>query len=148
MPTKLTTIVEGQVIFFPTWGVLTKEELQQYDQDYYAVIEASPHMFVHGIYDYAELHGLPPLRDLTNLRVGKHPRVGWTVFTGAKNVLFKFLVSTTVQFFKQRIRFFDTNAEALAFLQSMDSTLPDLSGFDLDTLAAQIRSTNSESARS
>jgi hypothetical protein len=138
MPTRLTPIVDGQLYFFPTWDVLTKEELQQYDRDFYAVIEASPYPLVHSIYDYSELKGLPPLKDLTNLKVGHHPRAGWTIFTGAKNVLFKFLVSTTVQFFKQRIRFADTNAEALAFLQSVDSTLPDLSGVDLDAIAAQV----------
>lgn len=138
MPTKLVPIVDGQLYFFPTWDILTREELQQYDRDFYAAIEASPHPLVHSIYDYSELKGLPPLKDLTSLKVGHHPRAGWTVFTGAKNVLFKFLVSTTVQFFKQRIRFADTNADALAFLQAVDTTLPDLSGVDLDAIAAQV----------
>ncbi|MBK8138822.1 MAG: hypothetical protein IPK52_23910 [Chloroflexi bacterium] len=146
MPTKLVTIVDEQVVFFPTWGTLSKEELKRYDQDYWNVLEASTKTFVHGIYDYSGLNGLPPLRELTNLRVGKHPRVGWSVFTGVHNVLLKFFASVTVQFFGQRVRFVDTNADALKFLQSVDATLPDLSRFNLDAVTVETRAVHEKAS--
>lgn len=144
MPTKQVTIVEGQVVFFPTWGTLSKDELKRYDEEYLGVLEKTSHTFVHGIYDYSGLNGLPPLRELTNLRVGKHPKVGWSVFTGVRSAVLKFFASLTVQFFGQRVRFVDTNADALKFLQSVDATLPVLSHVDLDEITVRTRATYGE----
>jgi hypothetical protein len=85
-------------------------------------------------YDYTNLEGFPSLIDLAALEAGKESNIGWTVFTGVKNKVVRMLVSLTVQLFKQRVRFLDTNREALQFLAEMDEPLPDLSGIDLDAI--------------
>jgi hypothetical protein len=137
MPYKLTTLVDEHLNLLTSWGIVTVNDLQAFDQEALAFTRASSKPLVHSIFDYTHIEALPSLKDLAAVRVGKEPNVGWTVFTGVKNKVLRMLLSLTVQLVGQRVRFFETNREALEFLAGMDETLPDLSHFDLDAISRE-----------
>jgi hypothetical protein len=73
------------------------------------------------------------------VKSGRHPRVVWLIIVALENKLMKFFVSATGPVFGLRLRFMDTVAEALAFLQDVDSTLPNLQSIDLKAAETRTR---------
>lgn len=139
MPFGVTWLVEDKLLLLQAWGLFGLNEMNQMDAKIGAMLDRSSSPLVHGIHDHRQTSQIPSAKDLMKIKSGSHPRVGWLVFVGLDNKLLKFFVSTTGQVLKLRVRFMDTIEEALAFLQDMDSTLPDLKAIDLDTAQARVR---------
>ena len=135
----VTWLVDGKLLLFNSWGKMNLEELHEMDIRIGAMLDNSQSPLVHGIHDHRKTLQLPSAKDLMKLKSGSHPRVGWLVFIGLNNKLLKFFVSATGQVFNIRLRFMDTVEEALAFLQDMDSTLPDLKSINIAAAEARIR---------
>ncbi len=131
MPTGLAWLVPDQLILVKGWHQLKTEELADFDDRVLAALDGTKAPLVHGIHDYSEAEAMPPIQELSKLKSGRHPKVGWVIVIGLDNRLFKFFVSTTLQIFRVRIRFMDDIASALAFLQDIDSSLPDLKSVDV-----------------
>ena len=53
-------------------------------------------------------------------------RLGWVIIFGSDDRIVKFIASAIASMFKTRFRFFYTQEEAFAFLNSVDEMLPDL----------------------
>ncbi|MBN8635535.1 MAG: hypothetical protein J0M07_09460 [Anaerolineae bacterium] len=137
MPVGLAWLVEGKLILAKGWHALRADELPDFDERVLATIDQVSGSLLHGIHDYSEVETMPRIQDLSKLKSGRHPKIGWVVVIGLDDRLLKFFVSTTLQIFGVRIRFMDNMEAALAFLQEVDSTLPDLSQIDIP--AAQRR---------
>ncbi|MCA9884328.1 MAG: hypothetical protein KC708_15205, partial [Anaerolineae bacterium] len=58
-----------------------------------------------------------------------NPRLGWIIFYGRDDRIMQFLSSSVAAIFKARFRFFYSQEEAFAFLNSVDQELPDLSKY-------------------
>jgi hypothetical protein len=58
--------------------------------------------------------------------MGRHPKLGWVVVVEQGNKITQFLTTIMAGVFKAQLRYFATFEEAIAFLQQVDSTLPDL----------------------
>ena len=56
-------------------------------------------------------------------------RLGWVIIFGSDDRIVKFIASAIASMFKTRFRFFYTQEEAFAFLNSVDENLPDLSKY-------------------
>ncbi|MCA9895879.1 MAG: hypothetical protein KC615_23000 [Anaerolineae bacterium] len=56
-----------------------------------------------------------------------NPKLGWVIFYGRDDRLMQFISSAVAAMFRTRFRFFYTQEEAFAFLNSVDQELPDLS---------------------
>lgn len=138
MPWRIVHLVKGHLGLTPLWGQFTQEELKQYDETALDAISRGQHPLMHNIYDCSGLDSLPPLMEMSKLQVGQHPRVGWIIFVGIRSDLLKFVLSMTTQMFGHRLRFMKSHAEALQFLQQVDSTLPDLGKFDVPVMVNQI----------
>jgi hypothetical protein len=139
MPDKIIHLVDHHLLFIVTWGKVDSQDLVAYDQNVIRIMDEASVPLLHAIYDYTHAEALPSLKDLSTLKSGNHPKVGWSVFVGVPNPFIKFLVSVTVQIMRARLRFVDTFEEAKAFMQEVDSTLPDLNRFDLKAIGDQAR---------
>ncbi|MCS7072572.1 MAG: hypothetical protein NZM00_13780 [Anaerolinea sp.] len=124
MPHVITPLVDGHLVLVTTWGILTSEELQQYDQAICALFDKAARSEVHVLYDWSRLDAMPSLADIRAIRQVTHPKRGWAVFVSVRQALIRFVLALASQLFNYRIRFFDTYAAALAFLNSVDPTLP------------------------
>jgi hypothetical protein len=138
MPWRIIHLVDSHLGVTPVWGKFGVDELKEYDAVALASMSRGQHPLIHNIYDCTGLEALPPLVEMGRLQVARHPKVGWVIFVGIQNDMLKFMLSITTQMFGQRLRFMNSHAEALQFMQQMDSTLPDLSRFDVPALVAQI----------
>jgi hypothetical protein len=140
MADKIIHLVDHHLLFIVTWGKVGPDDLIIYDQNVIRILDEATVPLLHAIYDYTHAEALPSLKDLSTLKSGNHPKVGWSVFVGVPNPFIKFLVSVTVQIMRARLRFFDTFDEAKQFIQEMDSSLPDLTPFDLKAIGDEARS--------
>ncbi len=138
---SVTWLVEGKLLLFNSWGKVNVNELKEMDHRIGAMLESSTAPLVHGIHDHSRAEHIPSAKDLMKVKSGNHPRVGWLIIVGLDNKLMKFFVSATGQVFGLRLRFMNSVAEALDFLQDVDSTLPDLQSIDLTAAETRIRET-------
>ncbi|MGQ9909204.1 MAG: hypothetical protein ACUVS2_10260 [Candidatus Flexifilum sp.] len=124
MPHTITPLVEGHLLLVTTWGTLAGEELRRYDEAICALFDGAAGAQVHVLYDWSGLNAMPTLADIRGMRQIAHPKRGWAVFVGVRQPLIRFLLGLAAQIVNYPIRFFNTRAEALAFLHSIDPTLP------------------------
>lgn len=124
---KWYTLVEGQVYLSTGSGSVTLEIMQQLDQDFTAVLDASPHAMVHLIHDARSIVSLPPLNEVRKLSYPFHPKMGYSLTVGAiSNGLMRFIVSMGAAIMKARTKDVATLSEAYAYLIAKDPTLPAL----------------------
>ena len=80
-------------------------------------------------------HALPEMQDAEAdmldqaFFVEDNSRLGWVIIFGSDDRIVKFIASAIASMFKTRFRFFYTQGEAFAFLNSVDENLPDLSKY-------------------
>lgn len=126
MPFRIDWLVEQHLVYINVHGTTTVEDLRNYDDYALRVLDESPHPLVHTIYDYSQAQIVPPLQETVKMKAGKHPNVGWVIFVNMQDIMTRFILSTASQVFRLRFRSFKTLEEALEFIQSVDSTLPNL----------------------
>jgi hypothetical protein len=127
MPHEITWLVDMRVIYFHLRGVVSMEELREANDQVRAMTEQGI-QFVHVIADATHIEKISfGLSDLTKLFRGMEPspKLGWSMYISPK-MLDRFFASVTTQMTTARHREFSTLAEAIAFVQSMDETLPTL----------------------
>jgi hypothetical protein len=139
MTDKIIHLVDHHLLFIVVWGKVSADDLMIYDQNITRILDEASVPLTHAIYDYSNAEAQPSLKELSTLKSGSHPKVGWLMFVGVPNPFVKFLLSITVQLMRARLRFFDTFEEAKQFIQEMDSTLPDLTSFDLKAMGDEAR---------
>jgi hypothetical protein len=139
MPNRIIHLVDHHLLFIVAWGRMTPDELHAYDDSIVAIMDAATVPQLHAIYDYTHAEAMPSLKDLSALKGGRHPKVGWSIFVGVPSQFLKFLISVTVQVMRARMKVFDTYEDALTFMQESDPSLPNLHHFDLATVSEQLR---------
>jgi hypothetical protein len=126
MPYELTWLVEGRVVLGKFIGQLAEDSIPEYDKTMLEYLNIGTGALVHQLADARELESMPGMAALNKLTYGRHPRMGWQLSFGLRKPLIKMAINIMSQVFKMRSRNFDTQEEALDFLQSVDATLPDL----------------------
>lgn len=129
MPVEINWYSPQRVIFVRYTGNISADEMQYLAQNALAMLESAPPdiMLVHSLYDFSALEKMPlnlKLASDTAAPAYSNPRMGWVAAYGLGNVYVKYLAQMVGQMFKLRYRFFDTQEEAVQFLQSVDMTLP------------------------
>lgn len=61
----------------------------------------------------------------TVAKVSAHKKLGWVIYYDKKNPLYNFMASVVGQSYEERVRFYDTEAEAVAYLKKADERLED-----------------------
>ena len=137
MPYELTWLVEGRVVLGKFSGQLKEEDIPAFDELMLTHLNAGTGALVHHLADLRELDSMPGLAGLSKFTYVKHPHMGWQISFGLRRPLVKMVANIMSQVFKVRTRDFDTLEEALAFLQSVDATLPDLREIDPTRLTSR-----------
>jgi hypothetical protein len=131
MSIQISWLVENRIIYWLHTGDGTISNTKEADMEVIRLLEASSAPLVHIILDLQGLKEMPSLADSIRAKYDfpKHPKSGWNIFVGMKDPLQKMVVSFMGNVFKMRARLLENNIEALDFLQSIDSTLPDLAPY-------------------
>ncbi len=127
MPHMISWLVEGRVVLVYMAGSPDLEEASVFDQEIRSYLQEATAPLAHVILNVSELEQLPSLTTLSKFHWPRHPKTGWMVVYPQPNRITGFVMSVASQLFNARFRPFDTLDETLAFLQEVDSTLPDLS---------------------
>ena len=128
MSHEISWLVPNKVVNMYVNGEMTLESLAAFSQDVIRYIEASDAPLVHLLIDERDMGGFPGQikRVLDTAEFLRHPRLGWFVIYGTDNKILKFISYMVAQVVQIRHRRFVTQAEAIAFLQGIDATLPNL----------------------
>jgi hypothetical protein len=131
MSIQISWLVENRIIYWLHTGDGTISNTKEADIEVIKLLEASSAPLVHIILDLQELKEMPSLADSIRAKYDfpKHPKNDWNIFVGMKDPLQKMIVSFMGNVFKMHSRLLENNIEALDFLQSIDSTLPDLTPY-------------------
>jgi hypothetical protein len=129
MSHEISWLIPNKVINLHVIGDISLESLATFSQDIIQHIEASDAPLVHLLADERDMGGFPSQikRVLDAAAFLRHPRLGWFVIYGTDNKVLKFISYMVAQVTQIRHRRFVTQAEAFAFLQAVDTTLPNLS---------------------
>jgi hypothetical protein len=125
MPYEVTWLVDKRIIYFHTSGIATIDDVKAGNKKVMVMLdEGIP--FVHLITDSTDVEKVQlGLNDLASVfrDMPASPKLGWSIYISPK-MLDRFFASVTTQLTKSRHREFNTLADAIAFLQSVDDTLP------------------------
>lgn len=117
-------------IFYVTYrGNLTDEDIVAANTSLLPHLEASPHP-IHALVNVVGLGHLAvnfmqSLKSEILAQVSAHPRLGWVLYFNKANPIYVFMASVNAQRHDERVRFFDSEAEVLAFLQDLGALAPD-----------------------
>jgi hypothetical protein len=126
MPLDIKEYVPQQVLYLYFTGVYTEAEFLAADSTLVDYLHHSQATLVHFIMDQRHLIAQPGIQFQSRAKIGNHARLGWVVIFGANNSFIRFVSKVVTGIFKVRIWYVDTFEEAVAFLQYVDSSLPDL----------------------
>lgn len=114
----------GRIDYVTYSGVLTDDDIITSSSVMLPFLEASPH----------PIHALINVTGLTELAVNfaksinneviaqasSHRKLGWVLYFDKANPVYMFMASVKAQTHNERVRFFDSEEEALLFLESVD----------------------------
>jgi hypothetical protein len=128
MAYKTSWLIENRIIHININGDINLDALNAMTEDVIRLIEGNNVPHVHLLINDKHVKAIPKqiLKMLASSRSLRHPRLGWLVIYGTDNKLFKFLAQMLSRTINLKHRRFLTLEEALAFLQSVDATLPQL----------------------
>lgn len=127
MPYEVSWLVEKRIIYFHTSGIATIDDVKAGNKKVMAMLEEGI-PFVHLITDSTDVEKVQlGLNDLASVfrDMPASPKMGWSIYISPK-MLDRFFASVTTQLTKSRHREFTTLEDAIAFLRSVDDTLPEI----------------------
>jgi hypothetical protein len=125
---QISWLVEGYVVAVTFSGTTTAHEIEEQALALAKYLDKGQGVLVHNIIDLSQLENFPINLGLLNHNLAaplRHPKIGWNIFI-TSNRMAKFLASMVLQISSARFRTFATRREGLAFLNEVDSTLPNL----------------------
>jgi hypothetical protein len=126
---EISWLLKGRIVLHQTFALPTQDDVAQMDEQFLDYLEQAEAPLLHFIYDMSAQDKVPDLKTMANMEFTRHPAMGWAIVIGTVNPMTKFLITTVSQINKTRFRMFTTREEALAFLQEVDNTLPQLAPF-------------------
>lgn len=130
MTMNIRWLVEKRVIYCSFEGTLSVEQLRASSQQIIERLSQSEQKLVHILFDLSMVEGIPLQMGLIGESVRPfmtHPSTGWIIAFGTQNGMIRMISSIVSQTFRARFRFYRQRDEAIQMLQSLDTTLPDLS---------------------
>ena len=104
MAYNTTWLIDGEVIFFHYYGLLTCEEFKQSLIDLNTMIDSTTRVFVHVINDVGDVTqslSLPEIMSVVSEHTS-HPRTGWTITTRETSKFVKFVWTIARQLLNYR----------------------------------------------
>lgn len=130
--TRDAWIVPDRVIYAVAEGDVTMELIDSAERNTLRYM-GNPSIVRHMILDASQLSGIPPLQAV--IRRPSIPKFeGWFIIIGLNNRFYRFVFTVMSQTNNGNLKLVDSLEEALAVLNRVDLSLPDLSDVDLDRL--------------
>ncbi len=126
MPYTVQWLVPNKIIEAVFDGVLTTDEFYEYDRIVAKMLDLGEPNQVHFLTDVRHLQQFPNLSQARQMQTLQHPNFGWAVLVGNTNPIFKAIGILLGTLFGNRIQWFSTREDALAFFQRLDNTLSEL----------------------
>lgn len=131
MPVKVYWIVKHRVAYLQASGDVTLDEVRQTADVSLAMMHASHDaVLVHAIQDGESLKSFPrQIFEISKItrELRAHPQLGYTVVVSLSDPLIEFISIMVTKIARSRRHTLHTLAQGLAFLNQVDSSLPDLS---------------------
>lgn len=126
MPIEIAWYLENRIIINEYHGTIRLDDINAAVEKSILMLENTSASTVHALHDVKYLKALP--MNVHGIYMAAkdaytHPRVGWIVSYHLNNPFFKFVGNTMTQLTGAKYRTVPTQADALAWLQSRDTTL-------------------------
>ncbi len=129
-------LLPNKILYVSFNGHLSLDDLCRAGKHAISLAQRSPTPPVHFIIDETNLEDVPrhlPSLIKTTDWLG-HPKIGVVILYGAQSQLIRFVTATIAQFAGAQFRLATEFDEAIAYLQVLDETLPDLSALTPETV--------------
>jgi len=134
MPMQQDWYVDQRVAFVRFWGEITVHDVVEALDISARLVDEGAQPHVHFLHDWTEINNFPTniiqIRQKSNVALEDEEKLGWMVVYGLDNRLLRFISQTVLQVFGIRFRMFETQEEAIAFLNEIDPTLPSIPPID------------------
>ena len=134
MPHTISWLLQGRIVHTDFYGEMVAEEIQEATREIIELMDEGDGPLVHVITDTTGLGRYLIKVGLVNssaLDALRHPKMGWSIIISDNNVV-KYLSGIVTGISRARFRAFGTLEEGLAFLNQVDSSLPDLLAHEQD----------------
>jgi len=128
MAYEISWLVENRIIHVAINGDITVDVLNAMTDDVVRLLDGTNTTHIHLLINDKQIKVVPKqiLKMLNTSRSLRHPRLGWLIIYGTDNKLFRFLTQMLSRMINLKHRRFLTREEAIAFLQTVDTTLSEL----------------------
>ena len=130
MPVEVVWFEQDHVVRLNLVGDVTIEDMQEAVKTYIEMIESvEGNWLIHTLHDADHMESLPKsLKQTANVvrDAFQHPRSGWTIAYAVHKPVLKLFGNMITGMLRVRYRIMESQADALAFLQQVDQTLPEL----------------------
>lgn len=129
MPVSVSWYLEDRVIREVFTGDITLKDIEAASTQTAAMLDSTDTSLVHLLQDYSGVSSFPrSVNDMNRMvePLYTHDRLGRVMAYGLSDSAMQFTATMLGQLFQIRYRVMDTEADALDWLQEMDSTLPPL----------------------
>ena len=128
MAYRISWFVPGSVVYVALRGKTTAEELRAETSQLIALLDEGEAPLVHLLLDATLLEQFPANVEVLNSAMVdgfRHPILGWTILITESRMV-KYLGAMVTGLSNARYRAFESLEDGLAFLNEIDSTLPNL----------------------
>lgn len=124
MTFKIDWYLQGRILLIKSPANYSEDDIQQLDEQLLEILNQAEAHLVHLIYDESEAVSTPNVNAWGRMKAPKHPKYGWVIDVGM-NAQVGFVYTLISKIFRIRHRKFDNLTEAVGFLQTVDTSLPD-----------------------
>lgn len=129
MASSYSWYLENQIIYVQIEDSVTLDDLKKGNRFISQCLDAALHRPVHILYDMRQVERIKvnSFQVRSNLKYLQHPNLGWLVAFGLRGLtstIFDFMITMLSSIVGRRLHSTYTFDEALAFLHTMDKTLP------------------------
>ena len=117
--------VEDQVLFVKHWGATQADEVKIQMETMNHQLDLSAGQSIHVIIDLSDVTKALSVKDFPKAfaHYKTHPKYRWTMMVGQKDPLVRFASTVATNLFRAPLRTFPTNAQAVAFLKTIDPAI-------------------------
>ena len=117
--------VEDQVLFVKHWGPTQADAVRTQMESMNHQLDLSTGQSIHVIIDLSEVTKALSMKDFPKAfaHFKTHPKYRWTMMVGQKDPMVRFASTVATNLFRAPLRTFDTNAQAVAFLKTIDPAI-------------------------
>jgi len=126
MPHKITWLVPDHFFHIDWYGNIEIDEFKEFYPRMIKLYDQIDKPLIHAITETTNVITSPNFMEVQPIAgpFTTHPKYGWSILIGEQDPKALITINMMMQKAQARIKILDTVAEAITFLQTVDSTLP------------------------